>query len=180
MIDVLVISFLPYNHLSMHINQVEEWEAARMAQAVAVDVIDTSKAKREKKRANEAAAASASAPAVEEAEAEAEEEEEYVPIDAMFRDELDINTADGASVRYISLYIDKRRKRRTHAPKGTHASMPTSLGCPVPLLAHATQQPPTETKNQMRAYLVSSKLAQKFWRRKERPVVLLLTDDRGW
>lgn len=81
--------------------QMEEWEAARMAQAVAVDVIDTSKAKREKK-AKEAAAAYADAdPAVEEVAAAAEEEEEYVPIDAMFRDEMDVNTADGASVRAL-------------------------------------------------------------------------------
>jgi len=33
---------------------------------------------------------------------------------------------------------------------------------------------------QMRGYLVSSKMAQQFWRREERPVVLLLTDERGW
>ncbi|EKU20579.1 alpha beta-hydrolase domain-containing protein [Nannochloropsis gaditana CCMP526] len=32
----------------------------------------------------------------------------------------------------------------------------------------------------MRGYLVSSKMAQKFWRREERPVVLLLADERGW
>ncbi|GAB5037370.1 alpha beta hydrolase [Nannochloropsis oceanica] len=65
----------------------------------------------------------------EEGEEEEEEEEEYVPIDAMYRDELDISAADGTN---------------------------------------------------MRGYLVSSKMAQQFWRREERPVVLLLTDERGW
>lgn len=33
---------------------------------------------------------------------------------------------------------------------------------------------------QVRGYLVSSKTAQKFWRREDRPVVLLLTDQCGW
>jgi hypothetical protein len=33
---------------------------------------------------------------------------------------------------------------------------------------------------QLKGYLVSSKLAQKFWRREERPVVLMLTDKCGW
>jgi hypothetical protein len=72
-----------------------------MEQARPVDVIDTGKAKARRKDTDTAAAAAADAvaaavPAVVEEE---EEEEEYVPIDAMFRDELDVNAADGNSVR---------------------------------------------------------------------------------
>jgi hypothetical protein len=111
----------------------EEWETTRAAQAKEIDVIDVSKRKmhthtRTREKETEEVQVEGGA-AVSLAEEREEEEEEYVPIDAMFRDELDVTAADGTN---------------------------------------------------MRGYLVSSKMAQKFWRREERPVVLLLTDEKGW
>lgn len=68
--------------------QMEEWEAARTAQARAVDVLDTSKRG-----------------AAQSSEEEGEEEEEYVPVDAMFRDELDVSAADGSAVRVVVVVV---------------------------------------------------------------------------
>lgn len=120
-------------------HQMEEWEAARMAQAVAVDVIDTSKIGQAKKTNNKAEVAAPSAAAASAAvdvkEEEEEVEEEYVPIDAMFRDELDVNTADGDSVCPPSLilmciYVDHTRACCTVRPESLLAY----------LLAHSTPQ----------------------------------------
>lgn len=63
-----------------------------MAQAVAVEgVMDSQKSRK----------CSSTIEKEEEGESteEQEQEEEYVPVDAMFRDELDVGAADGSSVR---------------------------------------------------------------------------------
>ena len=101
-----------------------------------------------------------------EEEEEEEEEEEYVPIDAMYRDELDVSAADGTNVRAPSLPPSLAASNCSSFNPYLPPSFPPSL---FPSLLP-----------QMRGYLVSSKMAQKFWRREERPVVLLLTDERGW